>query len=163
MKRYLLEACVDSVESAVAAAENGADRLELCGNLVIGGTTPEGPLFELIRERCSTPINVLIRPRYGDFLYTEDEFAIICRSVKNFRAMGANGVVIGCLTPQGDLDLERMKRLCDLAGDIHVTLHRAFDMCREPEQALEEAITLGCRTILTSGQKISCLEGIELL
>lgn len=163
MKPYLLEACVDSLRSALAAQRGGADRLELCGNLVIGGTTPETELFSMVREQCHIPIHVLIRPRYGDFLYNEDEYQLICRSVTHFRKLGADGLVLGCLKPDGSLNMEQMKRLIELAGGCRVTLHRAFDMCREPEQALEQAVELGCRTILTSGQKNNCLEGKELL
>lgn len=163
MKNYTLEVCVDSAESAEAAVRGGADRLELCGNLVIGGTTPEQALFEKIRGLADIKVNVLIRPRYGDFLYTDYEFDIISRSVMRFREMGADGVVVGCLLPDGSLDVERMKRLAELAGSMDVTLHRAFDMCREPYEALEQAKTLGIRTILTSGQQESCWEGRELI
>lgn len=159
----LLECCVDSVESAVIAAENGADRLELCANLIIGGTSPSPALFEEIRARIQTPIRVLLRPRFGDFLYTEAEFSIIRREVKLFRELGANGVVIGCLTPDGKLDMERMKLLMEEAGSLPVTLHRAFDVCADPMKALEDAKTLGIDTILTSGQQASCSAGKELL
>ena len=163
MKKYILEVCVDSAESAEAAAKGGADRLELCGNLVIGGTTPEEVLFEKIRKLTDVKINVLIRPRYGDFLYTDYEFDIISRSVERFRKLGANGVVVGCLLPDGSLDVERMKRLKELAGSMDVTLHRAFDMCREPYEALEQAKAIGIRTILTSGQRESSWEGRDLI
>ena len=163
MRKYLLEVCVDSVESAEAAVKGGADRLELCGNLVIGGTTPEQALFERIRALTDIRIHVLIRPRYGDFLYTEEEFGIIARSVELYRRLGAEGVVTGCLLPDGALDVERMKRLREQAGSMDMTLHRAFDMCRDPYETLEQAKMLGIRTILTSGQKSCCLEGRELL
>ena len=108
MGKYTLEVCVDSAESAEAAAKGGADRVELCANLVIGGTTPPEALFEKIRSLTDIRVNVLIRPRYGDFLYTEYEFDMISRSVARFREMGANGVVVGCLLPDGSLDMERM-------------------------------------------------------
>ncbi len=163
MGKYTLEICVDSAESALAAAKGGADRVELCGNLVIGGTTPETALFEKIQSLTDIKINVLIRPRYGDFLYTAYEFDIISRSVEQFREMGANGVVIGCLLPDGSLDMERMKWLVDLAGSMDVTLHRAFDMCRDPYEALEQAKELGIRTILTSGQQEDSWAGRELI
>ena len=163
MKKYLLEVCVDSVESAEAAIKGGADRLELCGNLVIGGTTPGQPLFEKVRELGNIGIHVLIRPRYGDFLYTENEFEIIASSVELYRRLGADGVVTGCLLPDGSLDGERMKKLREQAGSMHMTLHRAFDMCRDPYETLEQAKRLGIQTILTSGQKADCLEGRELL
>lgn len=163
MKRYLLEVCVDSPESAVQAVKGGAHRLELCANLVIGGTTPEQALYEKVRELTDTRIHVLIRPRYGDFLYSDYEFDIISRSVALYRKLGADGIVAGCLMPDGSLDTERMKKLRELAGPMHVTLHRAFDMCRDPYEALEQAKALGIETILTSGQKNSCLEGRGLI
>lgn len=161
MKKYILECCVDSVESALAAAEGGADRLELCSNLVIGGTTPTLALFEQIREKTKIRIHALIRPRFGDFLYTEDEAAIICKEIEAFRKAGAEGVVIGSLTKEGALDMEQMKRFMDCAGDLSVTLHRAFDMCKEPFAELERAKELGVHTVLTSGQAASCVAGIE--
>ena len=163
MKKYLLEACVDSVESAMEAQKGGADRLELCANLVIGGTTPERALYEKVRELTDIRINVLIRPRYGDFLYTEYEFEILRRSVALYRELGADGVVSGCLLPDGALDEERMEFLREAAGDMEFTLHRAFDMCREPYKALESAKRLGIQTILTSGQKNVCTEGRDLI
>lgn len=160
-KNYILECCVDSVESAVYAKKGGADRLELCANLVIGGTTPTLALFEEIRKTVDIHIHALIRPRFGDFLYTPHEAAIICREIEAFRKAGAEGVVIGSLTPDGSLDLEQMKRFLDCAGDMSVTLHRAFDMCRDPFAALQQAKELGVNTILTSGQAPSCIAGIE--
>ena len=163
MKQYILEACIDSAESAVEAVKGGADRLELCANLIIGGTTPEQALYEKVRELADTRIHVLIRPRYGDFLYTEHEFAIVARSVALYRELGADGVVVGCLLPDGSLDTERMKALREAAGPMSMTLHRAFDMTRDPLEALEAAIRLGCRTILTSGQAENALAGAETL
>ncbi|MDO5416529.1 MAG: copper homeostasis protein CutC [Lachnospiraceae bacterium] len=163
MEYGILEACVDSVESAVAAAEGGANRLEVCANLVIGGTTPGVSQFKQIRKACDIRMNVLIRPRFGDFLYTDHEFQMIAEDAKMFRELGADGIVVGCLMPDGNLDIERMKVLREIAGDGHMTLHRAFDVCRDPFQALEEAISLGVDTILTSGQKDYCLDGKELL
>lgn len=163
MGRYVLEACIDSVESACLAVEGGADRLEMCSNLIIGGTTPGPALFELVRELVQTEINVLIRPRYGDFLYTDHEFEMICRDVEAYRRMGADGVVVGCLKADGTLDVERMKMLRELAGPMNMTLHRAFDVCKDPLEALEQAIGIGVNTILTSGQKNTCTEGKELL
>lgn len=159
-KKYTLECCVDSVESAVCAKEGGADRLELCANLVIGGTTPTLALFEEIRKTVDIRIHVLIRPRFGDFLYTPHEAAVICREIDTFRRAGAEGVVIGSLTPDGSLHMEQMKRFLDCAGDLSVTLHRAFDMCSDPFTALEQAKELGISTILTSGQAPSCIAGL---
>lgn len=163
MNNCLLEACVDSHFSAMAAARGGADRLELCANLVIGGTTPSVPLFRQVRRDCDVNVNVLIRPRFGDFLYDEAELEEMAEEIKAFRELGANGVVIGALTPEGELDKRAMARLMDCAGNMDVTLHRAFDMTRDPFAALETAVQLGCRTILTSGQERDAMAGKELL
>lgn len=152
MKRPLIEACVDSYASAMAASRAGADRLELCAHLVIGGTTPTHALFRQVQHDSGVPINVLIRPRFGDFLYTEPELEEMCEEIAAFRDLGANGVVIGALTPDGELDLVQMRRMMACAGQMEVTLHRAFDMTRDPFRALENAVSLGCRTILSSGQ-----------
>ncbi len=161
--KFILEACVDSPESAAAAERGGADRLEMCGHLIIGGVTPDEWLYRAIREKSSLPVRVLIRPRFGDFCYTEDEFSMMKRQVEHFRTLGADAVVIGCLKPDGTLDLECMKRLIDAAGPMEITLHRAFDVCRDPYEALEQAIELGIGTILTSGQESSSLKGQDCL
>lgn len=163
MKDYILEVCVDSVESAVAAARGGASRLELCSNLIIGGTTPSPWLYEEVRKQVEIPIHVMIRPRFGDFCYTDTEFAEMRQAVEAFRSLGADGVVIGILKPDGTLNVEQMKILKDLAGDMSVTLHRAFDLCENPMTAMEQAIALGVDTILTSGQQGAALQGAELL
>lgn len=118
VKEYILEACVDSVESAMAAVEGGADRLELCGNLIIGGTTPGPWLFDEIRKRSDIRIHALIRPRFGDFCYTDAEFSMIKHAVEDFRKMGAEGVVFGVLKPDGTLNMEQMKELMEAAGDM---------------------------------------------
>jgi len=159
MERFILEACVDSVESAVAAERGGAGRLELCANLIIGGTTPSPALFGAVREAVGIPVNVLIRPRFGDFLYTDNEYRVMCREIENFARLGANAVVIGALRPDGTLDREKMAGMVEASRGLRITLHRAFDVCRDPAQALEEAISLGVDTILTSGQQASAWEG----
>jgi len=163
MWKPLIEGCVDSYASAMIAAREGADRLELCGQLAIGGVTPSPALFEQVRRDCDVPVNVLIRPRFGDFLYDRAEMEQMGREIELFRDMGANGVVIGTLTAQGELDMEKMEKLMEWARGIEVTLHRAFDMARDPEETLERAVKLGCRTILTSGQAGSAWEGRDLL
>lgn len=163
MEGYILEACVDSVESALAAAEGGATRLELCSNLVIGGTTPGPWLYEEIRKHSDIRIHALIRPRFGDFCYTDAEFAIIRQAVRTFRELGAEGVVLGILKPDGTLNLEQMGELMEEAKGMSVTLHRAFDLCADPFEAMEQAIGLGIDTILTSGQKNICTQGTGLL
>lgn len=161
-KKYLLECATDSVESALAAAAGGADRLELCANLIIGGTTPTMALFDEVRSLSQIPLYILIRPRFGDFLYTDYEANVICREIEMFQKAGAEGVVIGSLKKDGSLNMEHMKRFMDCAKDMSVTLHRAFDMSADPFRTLEQAKELGVKTILTSGQAPSSLEGIDL-
>lgn len=163
MRTPFIEGCVDSYASAAAACRGGADRLELCANLSIGGTTPSPSLFRLVHRDCPVPINVLIRPRFGDFLYTGPELEEMEEDIRRFRDLGANGVVIGALTPEGELDIEKMARLINSAGEMEVTLHRAFDMTCDPFAALEAAIRLGCRTVLTSGQARDAWAGRAML
>ena len=163
MNTPLIEGCVDSYASASAACRGGADRLELCANLSIGGTTPSRSLFRQVKRDFSVPVNVLIRPRFGDFLYSEQELEEMAEEIRGFRALGADGVVIGALTPEGELDGEALSALLDCAGVLPATLHRAFDMTRDPLAALEEAVRLGFRTVLTSGQAGSAAEGAEVL
>lgn len=163
MKDYVLEVCVDSVESAVAAAKGGATRLELCANLIIGGTTPSVALFDAVCEAVDIPVNVLIRPRFGDFLYTDAEYDIMCREIALFADRGANAVVIGALKADGALDQEKMKGMICAANGCRITMHRAFDVCADPFKTLEEAIALGVDTILTSGQKANAWSGRELI
>lgn len=161
-KKYLLECATDSVESALAAARGGADRLELCSNLIIGGTTPTMALFDEVRSHSDIPLFILIRPRFGDFLYSDYEANVICREIEMFQKAGAQGVVIGSLNRDGSLNEEHMKRFIEKAKDMSVTLHRAFDMSADPIATLEKAKALGVNTILTSGQAPSSLEGIDL-
>ena len=160
--KFLLECATDSVESALAAAKGGADRLELCANLIIGGTTPTLALYDEVRSHSDIPLFILIRPRFGDFLYTDYEANVICREIEMFQKAGAEGVVIGSLNKDGSLNEEHMKRFIDSAKDMSVTLHRAFDMCADPFETLKQAKELGVNTILTSGQAPSSLEGIDL-
>ena len=160
---YILEVCADSVQSAVAAQEGGADRIELCSGLVIGGLSPSPALFKQIRKYTDLKIRTLLRPRFGDFCYDDYEFQTLKEEVEMFRELGADGVVIGMLNPDGTLDMERMEVLVNAAGDIGITLHRAFDVCRDPYEALEQCASLGIDTILTSGQKSSAWEGRGLL
>lgn len=163
MKHFTLECCVDSVESALAAAEGGATRLELCADLPLGGTTPGISLFRQLRRYCSLPVHVLLRPRFGDFCYTDYELDILAADVALFSGEGAAAVVIGVLRPDGTLNLEAMSHLIAAAGGANITLHRAFDLCRNPMEAMEQAIQLGVHTILTSGQQAGALAGASLL
>ncbi len=163
MEKYILECCVDSVESAINAANGGASRLELCSNLVIGGTTPDVALVKEIKKHTDIRIHALIRPRFGDFCYTEHEVEIMKAQIRALKEAGVEGVVIGALDEEGNINVSVMKALMVEAEGLSVTLHRAFDMCRDPYEALEQAISLGINTILTSGQKQSAWEGRELL
>ena len=163
MENYILECCVDSVESAINAAKGGASRLELCSNLVIGGTTPDVALVKEIRKYTDIRIHALIRPRFGDFCYTEHEMEIMKAQIRALKEAGVEGVVIGILKEDGALDCDKMQELLQECKGMSVTLHRAFDMCDDPYKAMEQAIELGIHTILTSGQKQSAWEGRELL
>jgi copper homeostasis protein len=158
-----IEICVDSVEGAMAAERGGADRVELCDNLMEGGTTPSGGSIKLAREHVRIGLQVIIRPRGGDFLYSEIEFSVMSEDIRLAKALGADGVVIGCLTAAGQIDLPRTRRLIEQARPLKVTFHRAFDMCRDPKQALEQLIELGVDRVLTSGQEASVLEGLDLI
>lgn len=163
MSKGILEVCVDSVESAVAAFEGGADRIELCSDLLVGGVTPSETLFHMIRKYTDLKIRVLLRPRFGDFCYSFYELEMMREDVQKFAEMGVEGIVTGILTPTGNLDIEQMKNLISCAGKVDVALHRAFDVCKNPLETMESAISLGIKTILTSGQKNSAWEGRRLL
>lgn len=160
---YILEVCADSVASVIEAQRGGADRIELCSNLIIGGTTPGKAFFEQVRQYSDLPIRVLIRPRFGDFCYNNYEFQTILEDVQMFRELGADGIVTGILNPDGTLNLEQMQLLKEAAGPLDFTLHRAFDVCLNPYETLEKAVSLGINTILTSGQKRNAWEGRDLL
>ena len=163
MENYILECCVDRLASAINGEKGGANRFELCANLVIGGTTPSLTLFRQVRKHTNLPIHVLIRNRFGDFCYNDDEIEEMCDSIKAFADEGADGVVVGALTPDGDLDEDAIKKFILRAGRAKTVLHRAFDMCKEPFVALSKAKELGIDTILTSGQKGNCVDGSPLI
>ena len=161
--RRLIEVCIDSVESALAAAAGGADRLEVCSALGEGGLTPTAGLLAVIRERVRLPLAVMIRPRVGDFCYSPEEFEVMRRDLCHAKTLGADLIVLGLLTPEGTLDADRTRELMALARPLPVTFHRAFDMARDPMEAMEALIGLGCERVLTSGQEKSVLEGLDLL
>lgn len=164
MTDYILEVCVDSVESALAAKAGGATRLELCANLIIGGTTPGYTLFRQVQQETRLPIRVLIRPRFGDFLYTAYEYQQMCADIRFFANAGADGVVIGSLQADGGLNEAQMHGMIDATdGRCGITLHRAFDVCADPIACYEKAAELGIDTILSSGQEGDALAGSELL
>lgn len=158
-----IEVCLDSVESALAAEAGGAHRVELCDNLFEGGTTPSLGTIRETRKRIAIGMNVIVRPRGGDFCYSEPEFAVMKEDVRICREEGADGVVIGILTPDGRVDRDRTGELIELAGPMSVTFHRAFDMTVDPYRALEDVIALGADRILTSGQEATVPEGLELI
>lgn len=159
----ILEICAGSVESAIAARDGGAARIELCAALEIGGTTPSAGLIAEARKIEGIVLNVIIRPRGGDFLYNEHEAACMEQDIRTCRQLGADGVVIGALTADGDIDTALCKRLIDAADGMSITFHRAFDMCRDPKRALEELIAIGCDRVLTSGQAATAEAGLPLL
>jgi len=159
----IVEAVVESVADAIAAQQGGADRVELCANLLEGGTTPSAGTIQLARERLDIGLNVMIRPRGGDFCYSDVEFEVMQRDVELAKQLRADGVVFGILDPDGAVDKGRTAQLIALARPMSVTFHRAFDMARDPYQALEDLIELGVERVLTSGQEYSVLEGLDLI
>ncbi len=161
--KYLLEICVDSIESAINAQVAGADRIELCDNLLEGGTTPSYGTILSVKNNLDIAINVIIRPRGGDFLYSDDEFEIMRRDIEICGEAGVNGIVLGLLTTAGQIDTERTARLIEFASPMQVTFHRAFDMCRDPFRGLEDIIASGATRILTSGQKNKVNDGLGLV
>ena len=155
----LLEICVDSLASARAAISGGADRLELCSALLAGGLTPYEGLLRQIRAESDIPIRCLMRPRPGDFLYTREELDLMVHQISALRTAGANGFVLGCLTPEGDLDMDAMKPLVNACGSCGITLHRCIDVSRDPVDTYRRAALLGIDTVLTSGAAVSCKAG----
>jgi copper homeostasis protein len=147
----MLEICIDGVASARAAASGGADRVELCANLPEGGTTPSAGMIRAVRSAFTSGLMVMIRPRGYDFLYSEDEMLVMLHDIQVARELGADGIVIGCLTRSGQVDTRSCERLLSAAGSLDVTFHRAFDMTRSLPEALEDTIALGIKRILTSG------------
>jgi len=159
----ILEICVDSAYSAIEAEKGGADRVELCSNLFEGGTTPSAGGIALCRKHIQIGLFVLIRPRGGDFLYSDLEFEVMKYDIQTAKNLGADGIVVGILNQDGTVDKKRMSILMEVCYPLPVTFHRAFDMAVEPFQALEDIISLGASRILTSGQERSAFEGTDLL
>jgi copper homeostasis protein len=159
----ILEAAVDSFASARAAIAGGADRLELCSALSIGGLTPYSQLLRQIREESNIPVRCLMRPRAGDFLYTPQEIQMMADQIHTLRALGADGFVIGCLDPEGNLDKQAMLPLIQAAEGAGLTLHRCIDVSRDPIQTYLDAKDLGIDTVLTSGAAPSCRLGMETI
>ncbi len=159
----LVEVCANSLQSALIAQEAGADRIELCSELAVGGITPSYGLLKDVKEKIKIPIHVLIRPRSGDFTYSQEEFEIMKTNISLCREMGFDGIVSGALHADYSLDAERIKELIAVTGDLNFTFHRAFDWVKNPFKALEELESLGVHYILTSGQRTSALLGLKLL
>ena len=160
---FKLEICCADLHSIRAAIAGGANRVELCQALDVDGLTPSAGMIGMA-VNSGIDVHVLIRPRAGDFIYTEDEVDCMIYDIQIARKLGAQGVVIGALTPEGDIDIQACHRMVEAAGEkMHITFHRAFDVCRNPEGALLEIYSLGCDRILTSGQAPSAEEGIPLL
>jgi copper homeostasis protein len=158
-----IQICVYSLASAVTAQEAGAHNIELCGGRAEGGITPSAGLIKLVRAAISIPIFVMIRPRGGDFMYTDSEVKVMCADIDHVKELGVDGVVLGVLKADGSIDEERSSYLVKRAKPLQVTFHRAFDMTRDPMDALEAIIRTGTTAILTSGQKKTALEGADLL
>ena len=158
-----MEICVDSVASAQNAEAGGASRVELCANLVEGGTTPSCGLLKVVKLRAQVPIFVMVRPRGGDFAYTEDEFRVMEEDVRALKECGADGFVFGILTPSGAVDVDRCSQLLGLCRPLPVTFHRAFDMVKDPFESLEDIVRIKFDRILTSGRSSTALGGMQLI
>jgi copper homeostasis protein len=161
--KFKLEICVDSLESAINAQIAGADRVELCDNLMEGGTTPGFGTIVTVRNNLTIEVNVIIRPRGSDFLYSDAEFDIMRRDIDMCGEAGIDGVVIGILLPDGNIDIERTSKLIEIARPMNVTFHRAFDMCPDPVKGLEDIIVAGADRVLTSGQMNDAEVGIPVI
>jgi copper homeostasis protein len=162
-KKYIIEIATSDFTTTKSAVEGGADRIELCANLSEGGTTSSYGTIRQCREKFGVQLYPIIRPRGGDFLYTNDEFEIMLRDVKMCKELGCDGVVIGLLSTDGTIDIKRTALLAEVAYPMGVTFHRAFDRCSDPLAAMEQLVEIGCERILTSGQQPTVNEGMELI
>jgi copper homeostasis protein len=159
-----IEVCCGSLYEVREAEAGGAVRVELCGAIACGGVTPSyGLLRQVAEANVAIDVNVLIRPREGSFFYNTEEIDAMCQDIALCRELGFHGVVIGALTADGDVDIDACRRMMEAAGDMSVTFHRAFDVCRDPRKALEDIVALGCDRLLSSGQECSAEKGAELL
>ena len=157
------EACVESFEKALEAQSNGANRIELCENLAVGGTTPSYGTVKICLEKLNIPIFPMIRARGGNFVYSKDEIKIMKEDIKIFKELGVKGVVLGCLTSDNKIDLELAKELVDLAYPMEVTFHKAIDEILNPLDYIDDLVNIGIKRILTSGGKATALEGKDLI
>ena len=157
------EACVESFEKALEAQNNGADRIELCENLAVGGTTPSYGTVKICLEKLNIPIFPMIRARGGNFVYSKDEIEIMKEDIKVFKDLGVKGLVLGCLTSDNKIDLELTKTLVNLAYPMEITFHKAIDEISNPLDYIEDLVNIGIKRILTSGGKATALEGKDLI
>lgn len=162
-EQVLIEVCVDSVASALAAEGGGAHRVELCSDLLEGGLTPSAGLIELVRARISIGLHVIIRPRPGDFCYAEDEIEAMRRDIEIAKNLGVDGVVLGILDAAGNVDTQRTRQLTEWARPLSVTFHRAFDLSADLLQSLERVCATGADRLLTSGGEQQCVQGVEMI
>ena len=162
MEQIKLEVCCGDMQSVLAAKEGGADRIELCQALEVDGLTPSAEMMAEVIG-LGIPVQVLIRPREGDFVYDEAEVETMLKEIRLAKQLGANGVVIGALKSDGSIDEETIRRLVSEATGLSITFHRAFDVCSQPAEALEQIVSLGCHRLLTSGQAPSAEQGIPLI
>lgn len=160
---YIIEIATSDYLTTKSAIEGGADRIELCASLVEGGITPSAGLIRLCKENFSVPIFPIIRPRAGDFLYSDEEFRLMITDILIAKQFGCEGIVVGLLDKKGNIDVERTAVLVELAFPMEVTFHRAFDRCLDPFKALEQLIEAGCQRLLTSGQQPAATEGVDLI
>lgn len=160
---YQFEICANSVESCLAAQEGGAQRVELCAGIREGGTTPSYGEMAIARELLDIKLHAIIRPRGGDFLYSDQEISIMEKDIQLAKEIGVDGVVFGCLTSDGEIDIMQTKRLVEASKGLSVTFHRAFDQSAHPFKAMEELIELGIDRILTSGQRQTAEKGLPLI
>jgi len=163
MSQYIIEIATSDFTTTQSAVEGGADRIELCANLAEGGTTPSYGQLKKCRETFTIPLFPIIRPRGGDFLYTKEEFEIMSHDVRLCKELDCDGIVIGLLNADGTIDIKRTAKLIDAAYPLGITFHRAFDRCRDPFEAMEQLIEIGCERILTSGHQTAAPDGVELI
>ena len=160
---FEIEICTDSIESVLEAEKGGADRVELCEAIHVGGTTPSLGLMKIAKEKSNLDVFALIRPRAGNFVYSNDEMAIMIEDIKAAVNIGIDGIVIGCLNIDGSIDYDNCNRLIESGKGLPVTFHRAFDVCKNPFEALEVINSMGITRILTSGQENKAFDGLGLL
>ena len=163
MEQFHIEIATTDFPTTQSAVEGGAHRIELCANLAEGGTTPSFGMLKHCREKFQVELYPMIRPRGGDFFYTEEEFKLMLDDAKLCKQLGCDGIVTGFLNRDGSIDVQRTSKIVEAVYPLGVTFHRAFDRCRDPFQAMEELIEIGCERILTSGQKPNALDGAPLI